>query len=162
MQASQNSMSLSAPGPHLAPPSSNTPNDLAEPAIENIPADDQSTQLSSTLVDQFIEQEALDHDESEMFIPLTQVNNQLPVQLEDLFDFTRSYWIRHHQRSERRSLNEELEMYNLLDMDLPGEEGAEVAIDDTIGDILTLQASSLAHDTMLHMYSSFLLWATCT
>ena len=139
MQASQNPMSLSTPGPHPAPPSSSTSNDLAEPTTENVPADDQSTQLLSTLIDRFIEQEALDHDESEMFIPLAQINNQLPVQLEDLFDFTRSYWIRHHQRSGRRSLNEELEMYNLLDMDLPGEEGAEVAIDDTIGDILTLQ-----------------------
>jgi len=35
-------------------------------------------------------------------------------------------------------LDEELEVYNLLDTDLPGEEGAEVAIDDTAGDILTL------------------------
>jgi len=37
-------------------------------------------------------------------------------------------------------LRDELEVYNLLDADFPGEEGAEVAIDDTAGEILTLNA----------------------
>ena len=33
-----------------------------------------------------------------------------------------------------------MEVYELLDIDFPGEEGAEVLIDDTTGDILTSNA----------------------
>jgi hypothetical protein len=60
-----------------------------------------------------------------------------PISLDELFDFSRVDWIPHHQRTGHRSLREELEIYNLLDADLPGEEGVEVEIDDTAGDILT-------------------------
>ena len=61
----------------------------------------------------------------------------VPILLEDLFDFSQHYWVRHHQRTGCCSLNKELEVYNLLDADLPGEEGAEVPVDDMAGEILT-------------------------
>ena len=48
-----------------------------------------------------------------------------PVLLDDLFDFSRADWVPHHQRTSRRSLDDEL-----LDVDLPG--------DDTAGEILIL------------------------
>ena len=56
----------------------------------------------------------------------------MPVPPGDLFDFSQ------HQRTSRRSLGEEMEVYSLLDIDLPGEEGTEVAIDDTAGEALVL------------------------
>ena len=61
------------------------------------------------------------------------------VSLEDLFDFFRFDWLPHHQRAgNSHSLNEEMEIYDLLDADIPGKEGAEVEINETMGDILTL------------------------
>ena len=118
--------------------SMDTPNHTAEPTTETTPTDDQSTQLLSTIVHQFIQQGELDDREPENSILDDVLTKSLPVSLEDLFDFSQNFWVTHHQRTGRRSLKEELEIYNLLDADLPGEEGAEVAVDDTTGDILTL------------------------
>ena len=114
-------------------------NQVAESNAEGTLADDQSTQLLSTIVDQFIQQGEMDSTASEDFVPITPAAiTQGPITLDELFDFSRTFWVEHHQRTGRRSLDEELEVYNLLDADLPGEEGGEVAIDDTAGDILTL------------------------
>ena len=44
----------------------------------------------------------------------------------------------HHQRACKHSLSDEMEAHELPDADFPGEEGAEVTIDETTGDILTL------------------------
>ena len=65
-----------------------------------------------------------------------------PISLGDLFDSNRDYWVAHHQRTSRRSLSEEMEIYSMLDVDLPSEEGAEVAIDDMAVKVLTLNAQS--------------------
>ena len=113
-------------------------NDLTEPGAEATLTDDQPTQLLSTIVHQFIHQGELDDREPENSVPHTPLTHYSPVALEDLFDFSRDYWVKHHQRTGCHSLNEELEIYNLLDADLPGEEGAEVPVDDTAGEILTL------------------------
>ena len=115
----------------------NSPNRTPEPSTEATPADGQHTQLLSSIIDQFIQQGELDNREPEysnLDVPLTQ---SLPVSLEELFDFSQNFWVASHQSTGLRSLNEELEIYNLLDADLPGEEGVEVAVDDTTGDILT-------------------------
>ena len=120
------------------PSTSNSSNEAAESNIENAHMDDQSAQFLSTIIDQFIQQGELDVLEPEDFVPITSMAQCATISLEGLFDFSRDYWITHHQRTGRRSLDEELEVYNLLDADLPGEEGAEVAIDDTTADILTL------------------------
>ena len=57
--------------------------------------------------------------------------------LEDLFDFSRDDWLPHHQRVGKHSLSDGMEIYELLDADFPGKEGAEVTIDQMTGDILT-------------------------
>ena len=114
-------------------------NQVTESNAEGTLADDQSTQLLSTIVDQFIQQGEMDSTTSEDLVPITPAaRRQSPITLDELFDFSRTFWVKHHQRTGRRSLDEELEVYNLLDADLPGEEGGEVAIDDMAGDILTL------------------------
>ena len=71
---------------------------------------------------------------------LTPVTTHPLIRLDALFDFSQDYWLRHHQRTGCRSLNEELEIYDLLDADLRGEEGGDVEVDETMGDILTLGA----------------------
>jgi len=60
------------------------------------------------------------------------------ISLEDLFNFSQVDWVPCHQRTGRCSLKDELEVYNLLYADFPGEEGAEIVTDDTAGEILTL------------------------
>ena len=70
--------------------------------------------------------------------PPPQETVNTPVSLEDLSDFTRDNWVAYHQRTSRRSLGEEMEVYSLLNTDLPGEEGNKVEIDDTAGEVLTL------------------------
>ena len=120
------------------PPNQTISDDAREPPAQDTPTDDQPTQLLSTIIQQFIKQGELDNVEPEDPVPGFLLTQYPPVPLEHLFDFSRSYWVKYHQRTKCRSLNEELEVYNLLDADLPGEEGAEVAVDDTAGDILTL------------------------
>ena len=108
---------------------------ITESNAEDDTADDQSPQLLSSIVDQFIQQGRMDDVEPDC---LPTINQPAKISLEDLFDFSRVDWVPHHQRTGQRSLREELEVYNLLDTDFPGEEGVEVPIDDTAGDILTL------------------------
>ena len=81
--------------------------------------DDQSAQLLSTTINQSIQQGQMDD-----LAPVAS-RSTTPVLLDDLFDFSRADWVPHHQRTSRRSLDEEL-----LDVDLPD--------DDTTGEILTL------------------------
>ena len=109
--------------PNNIPPSLTCPTVTTyNPTNEDTRTDDQPAQLLSTIVHQLIQQGELDDGEPESSnVPLTQY---LPVPLEDLFDPSRHYWGRHHQRTGHRSLDKELEVYNLLDTDLPGEEGA--------------------------------------
>jgi hypothetical protein len=92
----------------------------------------------SAIVYDFIQQGEPDSCDHEALIPTDLVSRYPPIRLEELFDFSHHHWITHHQRTGHHSLTEELEVYHLLDTDLPGEEGSEVAIDDTTGGILTL------------------------
>ena len=71
-----------------------------------------------------------------------EVTTNPPISLEDLFDSNWDYWVAHHQRTSHCSLSEEMEIYSMLDVDLPSEEGAEVAIDDTAVKALTLNTQS--------------------
>ena len=107
-------------------------------------SDGVSTQLLSTIIDQFVRQGELDEglEIDVLAAPTHEATSNLPISLEDLFDFNQDYWVSHHQRTSHCSLNEEMEVYSLLDADLPGEEGTDVAIDDTTGEVLTLNAHS--------------------
>jgi hypothetical protein len=48
----------------------------------------------------------------------------ISIEIAKLFNFTNKSWIPSHERSASRSLDEELELYELLDLDAPlaGEE----------------------------------------
>jgi len=122
-------------------PLEGSPDQTAE--TEDGTPDSNSVQLLSAIVDQFVQQGELDDGGLETDVPTTpahELASNPPVSLRDLFDFTQDYWVEYHQRTSHRSLNEEMEIYSLLDTDLPGDEGTEVAIDDTTGEVLTLNA----------------------
>jgi hypothetical protein len=59
------------------------------------------------------------------------------IKLEELFDFTRTHWVAMYAKSPLRSFDEELELYELLDLDAVGEQDADLDVDDDTGDILT-------------------------
>ena len=57
-----------------------------------------------------------------------------PIQL--LFDFGRSHWVKMYSRSAICSFNNELQLYEMVDLDAEGEEDVGVDVDDNTGDIL--------------------------
>ena len=61
-------------------------------------------------------------------------SSQLPISR--LFDFSAVHWVSKHGRSASRSLNEELELYELLDMDAAGEEDVDLEIDPVLDSVL--------------------------
>ena len=58
------------------------------------------------------------------------------VKLVELFNFTDSHWVRVYETAARRSFDEELELYELLDLDAEGEEEANIDVDDSTGELL--------------------------
>ena len=117
------------------PPFNPSRSDMAtDPEAEGGTANDPAPPLLSAIVDRFLQQGEMDRAEPDI------MDQPAKVSLEDLFNSSRVDWVPHHQRTGKRSLNDEMEVYNLLDADIPGEEGAEVAIDETAGEILTLDS----------------------
>ena len=115
------------------------PNAITKPATKDTPAaTGHSTQFLSTIIYNFIQQGEFDSCNHNAPIPTDFVSQYSPIQLEELLDFSCDHWITHHQRTGHCSLIEELEIYHLLDTDLPGNGGSEVTIDDTAREILTL------------------------
>jgi hypothetical protein len=58
------------------------------------------------------------------------------VKLVELFNFTDSHWVQVYEQAARRSFEEELELYELLDLDAEGEEETNVDVDDSTGELL--------------------------
>jgi hypothetical protein len=59
-----------------------------------------------------------------------------PTPIVLLFDFSHSHWVEMHSKSSMRSFDEELQLYEMLDLDADGEEDIDVNVDDDTGDIL--------------------------
>ena len=58
------------------------------------------------------------------------------VSVEELFDFGQLHWVELYAKSPRRSFDEELELYELLDLDAQGEDDVDLNVDDSTGAIL--------------------------
>jgi hypothetical protein len=56
--------------------------------------------------------------------------------IKSLFDFSRSHWVDMYSKSSIRSFDEELQLYEMLDLDAEGEDDVDVNVDDDTGDIL--------------------------
>jgi hypothetical protein len=110
------------------------PEHAADSRGEDNRASDQPAPLLNTIIDQFMQQGEMDAEDS--FDPPA-IQQPAKISLEDLFNFSQVDWVSHHQRTGKRSLDDELGVYNMLDTDIPGEEGTEVVVDDMTGDILT-------------------------
>ena len=62
--------------------------------------------------------------------------SEISIKIADLFDFVNRDWIGLHKRSASRSLAQELELYELLDMDAPGDNDVNVEMDPALDSIL--------------------------
>ncbi|KDQ23516.1 hypothetical protein PLEOSDRAFT_1049064, partial [Pleurotus ostreatus PC15] len=60
--------------------------------------------------------------------------SKISIKLSDLFDYRSTHWTEIHRRSASRTLDEELELYELVDLDADGD--VDIDIDDAVGDIL--------------------------
>jgi hypothetical protein len=69
--------------------------------------------------------------------PVTTVNIiGRTVKLVELFNFMDPYWISQYEQAAWHSFDEELELYELLDLDAEGKDQADIDVDDSMGDIL--------------------------
>ena len=58
------------------------------------------------------------------------------VSIQELFDFSRSHWVEMYAKSAKCSFDEELELYELLDLDAQGEDDVDLEVDDSTGAML--------------------------
>ncbi|KAJ6572687.1 hypothetical protein B0H10DRAFT_2237423 [Mycena sp. CBHHK59/15] len=80
-------------------------------------------------------------DDDDDLSPGNWSTSQPRIPLASLFDFQKENWINIHERSAHRSLNEELEPYEMLDMDPEGEDDDgldDLGLDKTAEDILSI------------------------
>jgi len=62
--------------------------------------------------------------------------SEISIKISDLFDFSKTHWVSLHKRSASHSLDEELEFYELLDLDAPGEEDINLDMDQALDSVL--------------------------
>jgi hypothetical protein len=70
-----------------------------------------------------------DHDGSQ--------SSKIIMRMIDLFDFSKDHWVKFQEASAVGSLEEELELYQLLDLDVPGDPELDLDLNDSIENILT-------------------------
>jgi hypothetical protein len=68
------------------------------------------------IIQELIEAVELDNEE-----PPEPSPNALSIPIKDLFDFTQSYWVDSYSKLAMRGLQDELELYELLDLDAEGD-----------------------------------------
>ncbi|KAI5898769.1 uncharacterized protein SCHCODRAFT_02613114 [Schizophyllum commune H4-8] len=83
-------------------------------------------------------QQAGRNDEDDAFEDLPWQSDSAVTSICDLFDFTKKGWTTLLENDAKRSLDEELELHNLLDLDAAGEEDEEDVfdVDETVEDVL--------------------------
>lgn len=59
------------------------------------------------------------------------------LSIAELFDFTATHWANEFDQAGQRSFDEELGLYELLDLDGEGEDDVDIDIDDITEEILT-------------------------
>ena len=106
-----------------------TTNDPSESIPTNINAgDDEFQEITQSFM------QMVDDDVDIDSIPAA--SSSITIKISDLFDFNRRHWIAEQERSASRSLDEEMELYELLDLDAAGEEDMDAPVDDTVNSLL--------------------------
>jgi hypothetical protein len=133
--ATTSSLPLASNPSQPQPPTTSSDNARAcNSGIDSGSFDEQPTNDFQAIVDhhaQLVDED--DHDNDPTTTPTTL---QHPIKIVDLFDFTRSHWVKMYSKTPQRSSEEELELYELLDLDGEGGEDANIDVDDSTADVL--------------------------
>jgi hypothetical protein len=116
-----------------APSTAETETDVAmeiDPELQNLQSPDDGTDEFNQITELFARQTRADEDDGDGQMP-----SVISIEIAKLFNFMNKSWIPSHERSASRSLDEELELYELLDLDAPGED-INIEIDHTLDSIL--------------------------
>lgn len=114
----------------------------ADPSIQSGPSDTDNISSFRRLVETEIERADLDQDFEDILdeinFPaapgLSGLSPSRPKKITALFDFTTTHWVTNFGHYAIRSFDEELEIYELLDMDAEGE--IDVEVDETTAQVL--------------------------
>lgn len=91
--------------------------------------------LSSRLID------LVDADEDPDGVPTDEgIDNEEPLErsISNLFDFDKKDWVSSAQRSAMKSLEDEINFYDLVDLDAAGEADLDYDIDDSVESVFTI------------------------
>lgn len=118
--------------------------ELQEPASDSDSESDMEDDDGDDLVDHGGFNEAMDRhidmlqdDDDDPFEPAASSAGWERCTISALFDFSRTHWKTLYSKTALRSFDEELKVYELLDLDAQGEDDDDaVDVDDVTGDIL--------------------------
>ena len=123
-------VSTTAPEPSMLPPAPETDVEMElDPAI--LRASDDARNDFGRIVESFARLAEGDQDEGDVRMP-----SHISSPICELFDFKKNHWVSLHERSASRSLDEELEFYELLNLDAPGDEDVNLDVDSTLDSVL--------------------------
>jgi hypothetical protein len=94
-------------------------------------ASDDARNNFGCIVESFARLAEGDQDEGDVRVP-----SHISSPICELFDFKKNHWVSLHERSASRSLDEELEFYELLDLGAPGDEDVNLDVDSTLDSVL--------------------------
>jgi hypothetical protein len=113
----------------------------SEPSV-SATSTDHTTLTQSNLPNtfrRFVEQQSMraieDNTDNEPMLPPTQLARLPLIPIADLFDFNESHWQEIITAAMKNTFDEELELFELLDLDADGED-AGIDVDDMTEDIL--------------------------
>jgi hAT family C-terminal dimerisation region len=123
-------VSTTAPEPSTLPPTPEMDVEMElDPAI--LRASDDVGNDFGCIVESFARLAEGDEDEGDVRMP-----SHILSLICQLFNFKKNHWVSLHEWSASRSLNEELEFYELLNLDAPGDEDVNLDVDSTLDSVL--------------------------
>lgn len=120
--------------PNSQTPTSTEPNSALPHATPS--SGRNSTESLTTLTDEMIRNLAADDDENEAYGHTQNLNTGFPVTLKNLFDFDSLAWSLDKRYNAIRSLDEELEFYQLLELDAVGDEDIDHELESIVGSVI--------------------------
>ncbi|EPQ51031.1 hypothetical protein GLOTRDRAFT_49718 [Gloeophyllum trabeum ATCC 11539] len=120
----------SAPRPAFSTPTDDPAGATTSQSLEGAERHNTIRNIAATL-EQMIEEDTEDTE--------TPYPSKISLKLTEIFDFSTQYWTAEYAEKPRRSLDDELELYQLLDLDAEGEEvEADFTLDDAAGAVLAM------------------------
>jgi hypothetical protein len=76
--------------------------------------------------------------------------------ISELFDFKKNHWVSLHEQSASHSLDKELEFYELLNLNAPGDEGVNLDVDSSLDSMLHVSYNGVSWPNVLLFESAYI------